>query len=167
MIRCIEVDDFDHAQVVERTNQRHDDGKYGQPNMALFQESHNHAEFGVEAHQRRNTRHGEHRQQHQEGKPCMALVKACEVFDVFTFNVFGGQYHQNTEADCRHQSIGNGVIQTCSKADCACHKRQQDKAHVRYGRIGKHTFDIGLHDGGKVTDHQRSNGKNGQHRRPV
>ncbi|WP_231398580.1 hypothetical protein, partial [Neisseria meningitidis] len=33
--------------VVERTNQRHHDGKYGQPNIALFQECHNHAEFGA------------------------------------------------------------------------------------------------------------------------
>ena len=28
MIRRIEVDDFDHAKVVERANQRHDDGKH-------------------------------------------------------------------------------------------------------------------------------------------
>lgn len=38
---------------------------------------------------------------------------------------------------------------------------------MRYGGIGEHTFDIGLHDGGKVADQQRGGGKQGKHQRPV
>ena len=97
----------------------------------------------------------------------MALVQTCQIFNFFTLDIVGGQYHQYAETDRCHQRVSNGVIQTRRKADRPRHKRQQDEAHMRYGGIGKHTFDIGLHDGGKVTDQKRCHRQHGEHLRPV
>src|SRR5690606_9290356 len=75
----IEIHELDDAQVVESAHHRHQHDKYHEPDKPCLQGGLQHNELGVETQRRRNARHGEHGDHHEERMPWAALVQALEI----------------------------------------------------------------------------------------
>ena len=127
-----------------------------------------HGELGVEPDRRRHTGHGEHQQQHHEGKPRAALVESLEVVEIVRLETFTRQQHDHAEAAQAHQHIDHCIEHggTVTLKRSAQHADEQ-KSHVGNGRIREHALDVGLRDGGDVTHRHRQHGQDHQHPGPV
>jgi hypothetical protein len=164
----VEVHQLDHAQVVERANNREHDRDDGEPDLADLHHRPQDRELGVEAGQRRYTRHREHQKQHHQREPRAALVEAAEVVQILRLDPAPAEQDDHTERARRDQRIDDDVEHRRGVAlGRARQHAQQDETDVRDGRIRQHALEAGLGDGDHIAERERQHREHRQDDLPV
>src|SRR5690606_6524361 len=93
----VEVRHLDHTQVVEGTDQGHDHGEHGHPDVARANQRLQHGQLGVEARHGGNAREREHGNEQHGGHERAAAVQTLEVGNILALKSSVTQQHDHAE----------------------------------------------------------------------